>query len=236
MAQVKTKKPVKVEVEADTPNPMSVQLIALKDMKESPRNSKKHSEEQIDAIVRSIQELGYRDPIAVDGSGEIIEGHGRRLALMKMGVEVVPALVFEDMTAEQVRAYRIAHNKLPLMEGFDLEILASELHDLSAGGFDFTVTGFSGTDLDTMDLQLDTSFSEDSGDLSGNVVLEVEKPKKEKAVKEPTQSILQYALIFDDKEQQVRWQGFIKYLKENVEGDTIAARIDQFLQTVFTEE
>ena len=60
------------------------------------------------AVVRSIKEFGWRQPIVVDKDGIIIVGHTRWKAALRMGMELVPVHVADDMTAEQARAYRIA--------------------------------------------------------------------------------------------------------------------------------
>lgn len=206
--------------------PFSLQLIALKDVVPSPGNSKIHTPEQIDAIIRSIKEFGFRDPIALDGNFEIVEGHGRVAALLRMGAVSVPALVFNDMTHAQIRAYRIAHNQLALSTGFDFGALAVELRDLETSGSDITLTGFSMEDLNFFELH-------------GSGVVPVEGKKKikedaaeggEEKIKVPALSVAQYVMLFDGKEQQSRWTVFLKYLKANVEGDTIAERVDNYLK------
>jgi ParB-like chromosome segregation protein Spo0J len=211
--------------------PFALQLIALDKVKESPRNAKKHTPAQIAAIVHSIQTFKFRDPIALDKNYEIVEGHGRVLALKSMGASSVPALVFHDMTAEEVRAYRIAHNQLTLSTGFDIEALTIELRDLHTSGFELATTGFTVGDLDSFELQLEThtpgkgtaSAAEPaagSGEESGSA---------QKPVLQETAATYQYVLIFDDKEQHQKWGDFIKWLKANREGETIAQRVTDFV-------
>jgi len=93
-------------------------------------NAKEHPEWQIDQIVKSIQEFGFNDPIAVDEAGIIIEGHGRYFAAIKLGMDEIPVIILSHMTDEQKKAYILAHNKLTMNTGFDTEILNLELSSI----------------------------------------------------------------------------------------------------------
>lgn len=106
-------------------------------------NSRTHSEEQVAQIAASIKEFGWTNPILVDGENGIIAGHGRVLAARKLGMELVPTIELKDLTDTQRKAYIIADNKLALNAGWDDEILALELGELSELGFDIDLTGFS---------------------------------------------------------------------------------------------
>ena len=111
-------------------------------------NSRTHSDEQIDALCRSIEEFGWTMPILVDENDEIIAGHGRAMAAAKLEIKTVPVMVARGWTDEQRRAYVIADNKLTEMGGWDEQILKFELAELDQLEFDFTVTGF---DLDFLE-------------------------------------------------------------------------------------
>lgn len=210
-----------------------VQLIALDQIKESERNSKVHTPHQIDEIIRSIKEFGFRDPVALDGSWELVEGHGRVAALRKMGATHVPAMVFTDLSPEQIRAYRIAHNQLTLSTGFDISSLAVELRDLDLTSFDIRTTGFTLDDLASFELQLDSAHGVVSGastptpDPSDDPV-DADAPAASGGGQEVVN--YQYIIIFDNKEQQTRWNAFLKHLKGEIEGETAAERLDVYLQ------
>lgn len=107
------------------------------------KNSRTHSPEQVAQIAASIKEWGFTSPILVDETGSILAGHGRLAASRKLGLETVPVMVAEGWTDAQKRAYVIADNKLALNAGWDNELLALELGDLSDLGFDVELTGFS---------------------------------------------------------------------------------------------
>lgn len=112
-------------------------------------NSKVHDEKQIAKIATSIKEFGWDQPIVVDESGSIIKGHGRRLAAISLGLKQVPVLVRRDLTPDQVRAARLADNRVA--QGLiDTDMLQKELAALSfdlSGIFDAKELDFMNADL-----------------------------------------------------------------------------------------
>lgn len=104
-------------------------------------NAKLHTAEQIDQIAESIERYGNNDPIAVwhnaDGEMEIVEGHGRLMALNKLGIENTPVIVLDHLTDEQRRAYSLVHNQLTINSGFDYEMLMAELESIADEGLKF---------------------------------------------------------------------------------------------------
>jgi DNA modification methylase len=106
------------------------------------RNSRTHSQQQVDKIAASIREFGFLSPIIVDGQNGIIAGHGRVMAAQKLGLTDLPVIEASHLTEAQRRAYVIADNRLALDAGWDNELLKVELQDLDAQGFDLTLTGF----------------------------------------------------------------------------------------------
>lgn len=129
---------------------MSLQIkdIELDRIKPYENNAKQHPKEQIENICKSIKEFGFNDPIAIDGKGVIIEGHGRYLAAQKMKMETVPCIILKHLSKEQKKAYILAHNKLNMDTGFDFEMLQKELQALSGSAFDFDFLGFGNVNLD----------------------------------------------------------------------------------------
>jgi ParB-like chromosome segregation protein Spo0J len=111
-------------------------------------NAKKHPIEQIDKLVSMIAEYGFDVPIVVDGDGVIIKGHGRLQAFKKLNAVTVPVVVRNDLTPAQVKAARIADNKIAESE-WDLDLLKLELEELNELDFDLDLTGFG--DLDNID-------------------------------------------------------------------------------------
>ena len=118
---------------------MEITKIKLKDIVPYEGNAKLHPREQVEQIKKSILDFGNNDPIAVDESNVIIEGHGRYMALKELGYEEADCIVLKGLTEEQKNAYRLVHNKLTMNSDFDLEVLKSELDNLEMdmSQFDF---------------------------------------------------------------------------------------------------
>lgn len=111
------------------------------------RNSRTHSEQQVNQIASSIKEFGMNAPIAIDADGGIIAGHGRVLACQKLGIKTVPTVCLSHLSETEKKAYIIADNKLALNAGWDLDLLKVELQDLETDNFDLSLTGFDNEEL-----------------------------------------------------------------------------------------
>lgn len=111
----------------------------IKKVRPYERNPRRN-DNAVDAVAASIREFGFRQPIVVDRDGVIIVGHTRLKAAKKLGMKEVPVLVADDLTEEQVKAYRLADNKTADLSEWDEELLGSELFDLS--DFDMAQFGF----------------------------------------------------------------------------------------------
>lgn len=111
---------------------MNIERMKLADVRPYENNAKRHPQSQVDQIAASIQELGYRDLIAVDEDGVIVEGHGRFLALQQLGFNEVEVIRLEGLTDEQKRAYILVHNQLTMSTGFDPEILRREIEAITS--------------------------------------------------------------------------------------------------------
>jgi len=123
-------------------------------------NTKKHPSSQVDKLAGAIAEFGFDQPIVVDGDGIIIKGHGRLLASKKLKLKEVPVLVRTDLTPAQVKAARIADNRLAESE-WDEDLLKVELLDLKNSSFDLALTGFDTKELDQLLVQESTSTIEE---------------------------------------------------------------------------
>lgn len=122
---------------------LKIEYVSKDQLKPYEKNAKLHTDDQVEQIKRSIEEFGFNDPIAVWHEDEIIEGHGRLLAVMEMPeIETVPIIRLDSLTDEQRRAYMLVHNKLTMNTDFDFELLDSELDeiidiDMEQFGFEF---------------------------------------------------------------------------------------------------
>jgi DNA modification methylase len=106
------------------------------------KNSRTHTDQQINQIVKSIKEFGFTNPVLVDKDNGIIAGHARVQAAKKMGMASVPCIRLSNLTSAQKRAYVIADNKLALNAGWDSDALKFEITGLKDEDFDLSLTGF----------------------------------------------------------------------------------------------
>jgi DNA modification methylase len=114
------------------------------------RNARTHSEAQVALIAGSIREFGFTNPVLVDGANGIIAGHGRVLAARLLGLGSVPVIELPHLTDAQKRAYVLADNRLAEQAGWDREMLALEVADLTALGIDLGDVGFEAGELDAL--------------------------------------------------------------------------------------
>jgi DNA modification methylase len=126
-----------------------VRMRPLSALKASRRNPRTHSDDQIKRLADSIQRFGWTNPILVAGS-KIIAGHGRRLAALMLGLEMVPTLDVSDLSEKEQRALLIADNQLALMAGWDEQLLSLELSELQEANEDLEGLGFRFEDLEDL--------------------------------------------------------------------------------------
>ena len=112
-------------------------------------NPKTHPPEQVAKIAASIAEFGFDQPIVIDGQGIIIKGHGRREASLRLGLQLVPVVVRDDLSPAQIKAARLADNKTA-ESPWDEELLGLELATLQEQSFDLALTGFSEEEIEAL--------------------------------------------------------------------------------------
>lgn len=111
-------------------------IKSIRPYEKNPRRN----DEAVDAVAASIKEFGWQQPIVVDKDGVIIAGHTRYKAAKKLKCDTVPVVVADDLTEDQVKAYRLADNKTGELAEWDMPILNEELADLA--DFDMAQFGF----------------------------------------------------------------------------------------------
>jgi len=144
---------------------MTPQLVDISKLTNYPRNSRKHSADQVAEIAKSIQTFGFTFPVLQDEAGTIIAGHGRIMAAKKLGLKQVPVITATGWSEAQKRAYVIADNKLTDNSTWDKKILAEELKEIADLGFDVTITGFDQDEID----KLEKLFQGDGADPSSQL-------------------------------------------------------------------
>ena len=142
-------------------NTLNVEYRKVEALIPYARNPRTHNDAQVAKIASSIVEFGWTSPILVDGDNGIIAGHGRFASARLLGLTEVPVIELAHLSPTQKRAYVIADNRLSLDAGWDEELLALELADLTEAGFDLALTGFD-------DVELDAMFGPDSADAQGD--------------------------------------------------------------------
>lgn len=125
---------------------MKIEHRKLSDIRPYDKNPRKN-DQAVEAVVKSIQEFGFRQPIVVDCEGVIVVGHTRWKAAQQLKLESVPVHVAKDLTPEQAQAYRIADNQTASIAQWDKDLLKVELMDLQGLEFDMDLLGFSPDDL-----------------------------------------------------------------------------------------
>lgn len=104
----------------------------------------------IDKVAASIKEFGFRQPIVVDAEGVIIAGHARYEAARRLGLAAAPVHVAEGLTPAQVKAYRLADNRVAQEAQWDNDLLGLEFEDLKGADFDLALTGFEGDEIEAL--------------------------------------------------------------------------------------
>ena len=121
---------------------MKIEMVKLHEIREYPKNPRDIPEEAVKAIAASIKEFGFKNPVLLDKDGTIIAGHARTRAAALAGLTEVPAIRVEDLTSAQVKAYRLADNKLAELTEWNDAALGLELAELKELDFDLSLTGF----------------------------------------------------------------------------------------------
>jgi ParB-like chromosome segregation protein Spo0J len=148
---------------------IAMQWIAVDALKPNARNARVHSKKQIRQIADSIAAFGFLVPILIDDGGLIIAGHGRYEAAVLLGLQKVPVIQVEGLSAAKRRALALADNKIAQNAGWNRELLATELPELAdilvVEGLDISITGFAPVEID----QIATDFEEDPSDPADTV-------------------------------------------------------------------
>jgi len=127
---------------------MELQTRKVSDLIPYINNSRTHSEEQINQIISSIKEFGFTNPILLEEENGIIAGHGRLMAVKKMGWTEVPCVTIKGLTKTQIKALNIADNQIALNAGWDLDKLKLEIKGLDEDSFNLDILGFNKNQID----------------------------------------------------------------------------------------
>ena len=126
---------------------MKIEKVSIDKIKMYENNAKEHPSWQIEKLSETIKKIGYRSPIVVDENNMILAGHGRYMALKKLGYSDVQVVRHTDLTEEDKKAYMIVDNQYTLNTGFNIEILRQEIEELESVDFDTSLLGFDEIEL-----------------------------------------------------------------------------------------
>ena len=110
------------------------------------KNNPRKNDDAVEDVANSIKEFGFKVPIVIDKNNEIVAGHTRYKASKKLGLEEVPCIIADDLSEEQIKAFRLADNKVSEKAEWDIDLLDNELDDIL--NIDMSDFGF---DLDLED-------------------------------------------------------------------------------------
>ena len=159
---------------------MQVKMLNLNNIipyENNPRNN----EAAVDIVVKSIKEFGFKVPIIIDKNNVIITGHTRYKAAQKLGMKVIPVLEVEDLTPEQVAAFRIMDNKSAEKSDWDYEKLLKEMDSLKIDDYNLELTGFELSEIDDLiDKYIPKEVSEDIEFDVDEEIKNIDTPKTKK--------------------------------------------------------
>jgi DNA modification methylase len=136
-------------------NKLNVVTMKIADLKAYDNNPRKN-EKAVDAVANSINSFGFKVPVIIDKNNVVVAGHTRLLACKKLGIEEVPCVIADDLTEDQIKAFRIADNKTAELADWDFDKLKEEL-----GSIDIDMEQFGFTDLEKI---MDREVMEDEFD------------------------------------------------------------------------
>lgn len=123
-------------------------------------NNPRFNDNAVDAVASSIKNFGFKQPIVIDNKNEIVAGHTRLLASKKLGLEEVPVIIADDLTEAQVKAFRLADNKVGELASWDYELLDLELEEIEIEDLDFDMEDF-GFENETFDMSYIDELNEE---------------------------------------------------------------------------
>jgi len=129
---------------------MKIENADINTIKPYENNPRKLKDSAIEKVAMSLKEYGFRQPIVVDKDKIIVAGHTRYRASKKLGLKEVPITVVDNLTPEQINAYRIADNRTAEESEWDNELLKMEIKDLEAKDFKLDLLGFNEDQLNDM--------------------------------------------------------------------------------------
>jgi ParB-like chromosome segregation protein Spo0J len=151
---------------------LTINYLNIDVIKPYQKNARKN-DKAVDKVAASIKEFGFKNPIIVDSNMEIIAGHTRYKAAKKLKLKKVPVIQSNDLTDNQVKAFRIADNKVGEIADWDMDLLLEEITELKLNDYNLELTGF---DLDEINKMMpNNEVEEDDFDVDA-AINDIENP------------------------------------------------------------
>lgn len=151
---------------------MEIKMIKVEDLKPYINNPR-FNDDAVEYVAKSIEEFGFKVPMVIDKNNEIIAGHTRYKASLELGLKEVPCIIADDLTEEQIKAFRLADNKVSEQASWNYDLLESELEEIL--NIDMEEFGFSLDDIVDEEIVEDKDpeieFSEVLGEEHNYIVL-----------------------------------------------------------------
>ena len=126
---------------------MEIVMRSIQEIRPYEKNPRKN-DEAVKYVVQSIKQFGFKVPIVIDRDGVIVAGHTRYKAAKELDMDSVPCIIADDLTDKQIKAFRLADNKVSEKAGWDFALLEEELDNL----FDFDMEAFGFVDYEEADI------------------------------------------------------------------------------------
>jgi DNA modification methylase len=154
---------------------VQIEYRTVADLILDSRNPRQHSQRQINQLADSVREFGFVMPVVADERGQVVIGHGRVLAAKKLRMPRIPVVAIRHLSQAQLKAFRIADNRLAQNAHWDERLLGENLLELKEldRDFDLSITGFSLPEIDLAIQKLSEAAVEDIDDASSETGVQV---------------------------------------------------------------
>lgn len=186
----------------------------------------RRNEETVERLVKSIQEYGFRIPIVIDKAGIIVCGHARLKAAVRMGMEEVPCIIADDLSEEQIRAFRLADNKTAEAAIWDYDLLSEEIEGLDGVFGNYTPMDFGFNKFESDSQQISSGDGDNQQDIQQNLPQELQGVNMEPGELQR----------FDGTMQTLMERVIITYEKEDAQSVCDFLGIEQIGKVVYSLE
>jgi len=203
---------------------LRLEYVSVSELVPYDKNPRKN-DDAAEKLVPLIEEFGFKIPILVDiknNRNEIISGHTRIKAALLLGLEKVPVIFSDDLSPEQVKAFRMADNKSGEWAEWNFNFLTEEIQDLKGVGYELTLTGFNEIELETL-VSCEDNFSFNSSAEYGEGVYDSTNPLPKDHV--DVQGLVENngfvcQVTFETKERAIEFLKYVGYKDLNFPRNT----------------